>query len=113
MTNSIKHDNIVKGIKIKPDSFITKLNAHNHSSMPLLVMEFCEGGDLRRQLNLNENTCGFAESEVRNILKSLLNAISYLHSIKITHRDIKPENIVIKSGPNGEKQYKVKFLCDY
>lgn len=110
MTNEIRNENIVQGIKIKPDSFLEELNRRNPSPMPVLVMEYCEGGDLRRKLNANQNTSGFGESEVRNILKCLSNAISYLHDLKITHRDIKPENIVIQVASNGQRVYKLTDL---
>lgn len=110
MTNTINHENIVRGIKVQPQSFLQALNKPNPSSIPVLIMEYCDGGDLRRQLNNSKNTSGLPEFEVRIILKCLSNAISYLHSMKITHRDIKPENIVIKLMKNGEKVYKLTDL---
>lgn len=110
MTNHIKNENIVRGIKIEPASFLVELNRLSPSTMPTLVMEYCEGGDLRRMLNANIATSGFSEREVRSILKCLGNAISYLHTLRITHRDIKPENIVVKCLSGGEKVYKLTDL---
>lgn len=109
LTNIIKNENIVKTIKVEPESFLLELCRIGagggcggvKSILPVLCMEFCDGGDLRRALDNSENTCcGFNEVEVRSILKALRNAISYLHSLKITHRDIKPENIVLKRFEN-------------
>lgn len=112
MTNKIRHVNIVRGLKVKPDSFLVELDKTNPSSMPILIMEFCEGGDLRRALSDSKNASGFVESEVRNILQALRNAVHYLHSMSITHRDIKPENVVIHAAPDGRKTYKVRRrLC--
>lgn len=83
-----------------------KFRQESPSRLPVLIMEYCEGGDLRTCLN-NENNCnGLKESLIRSVLESLRSSISYLHSIKITHRDIKPENIVC-TVKNGRPIYKV------
>lgn len=110
MTNKIRHENIVRGIKVKPDTFLQELHKSNPSGMPILLMEYCEGGDLRRQLNDSKNCSGLPESDVRNVLQALKAAVSHLHSQSITHRDIKPENVVISLFPNGRKVYKVKEI---
>lgn len=111
MTHRVQHENIVSGLTIKPDTFLTELNRLNPSPMPVLVMEYCECGDLRQQLNANANTSGFGERETRDILRGLGAAIAYLHTLKITHRDIKPENIVIKRDvASGRKVYKLTDL---
>lgn len=96
MNDRVKNENIVKTVKIKPESFLIELMKTNPSGLPLLIMEYCEGGDLRRTLFKTSNSSGMNEQQVRSILKSLRNAISYLHTLKITHRDIKPENIVLQ-----------------
>lgn len=101
LTNIIKNDNIVTAVKVEPASFLPELSRITKNKLPVLCLEYCEGGDLRRALDSSENTCcGFKESEVRSILKALRNSISYLHTLKITHRDLKPENIVLKQEGN-------------
>lgn len=108
MTTTIHSDNIVRTITVdRWPAFKEGLMKCNPSGLPILVMEFCEGGDLRRVLNKNGNCSGLSEGEVRAVLKALRNAINYLHDMKITHRDIKPENIVLKKGPDGSFVYKV------
>ncbi|XP_059613038.1 inhibitor of nuclear factor kappa-B kinase subunit beta [Phlebotomus argentipes] len=95
MTTSIKCDNIVKTVAVSTD-FHAGLLRNNPSKLPVLVMEFCEEGDLRRVLSRKINCSGMPEGEIRAVLTALRKAISYLHEQKITHRDIKPENIVLK-----------------
>uniref|UniRef100_A0A2M4A6D7 IkappaB kinase n=1 Tax=Anopheles triannulatus TaxID=58253 RepID=A0A2M4A6D7_9DIPT len=96
MTETVRNDNIVRTVRVQPDSFVRELLRSSANGLPVLCMEYCEGGDLRRVLNRVENCSGLREQEVREVLRSLRNAISYLHGLKITHRDIKPENLVLK-----------------
>lgn len=72
------------------------------SRLPLLCMEYCSGGDLRKLLKRPENVCGLREKEVRTILEHVSKAVAYLHEKSIIHRDLKPENILIyyDSGNN-------------
>lgn len=107
MTNVIKNENIVRGVNVKPESFLVEMYKTNPSGMPILVMEFCNGGDLRSHLNESKNCSGLLESEVRGCLQSLISAVAHLHSMSITHRDIKPENVVIHAENNGRTVYKV------
>lgn len=59
---------------------------------PYLVMEYVEGGDLRR-LMIDE--APMATGRVRELMKPICGAVSYLHGKGILHRDLKPENILI------------------
>ncbi|KAF2365010.1 Protein kinase domain [Trinorchestia longiramus] len=74
--------------------------------LPMLCMEYCSGGDLRRLLNRPENCCGLREVTVRSCLKDLTEAVAYLHSQRIIHRDLKPENIVMQDT-DGQTRYKL------
>lgn len=75
--------------------------------MPILITQYCNGGDLRRQLNENQNSSGMLEADIRNILSSMKNAVFYLHSLSIIHGDIKPESVVIQIENDGRRIYKV------
>uniref|UniRef100_A0A182JYG1 IkappaB kinase n=1 Tax=Anopheles christyi TaxID=43041 RepID=A0A182JYG1_9DIPT len=96
MTETVQNDNIVRTVDVQPRTFIEELLRTSANGLPVLCMEYCEGGDLRRVLNRVEHCSGLREQDVRDVLRSLRNAIAYLHSLKITHRDIKPENLVLK-----------------
>jgi len=52
-----------------------------------LVMDFLNGGDLRYHLN---RKIIFDERQIKFIIKSIMEALEYLHSNGIIHRDIKP-----------------------
>ena len=61
-----------------------------------IIMEYLEGGELFDILNKKKS---FSEKESAEILKNILEGLSYLHSKNIAHRDLKPENILFtKNG---------------
>lgn len=107
---------IVGAIQINDCEFLNYLAGRQNdmdASLPVIIMEYCNGGDLRSHLNKMINFNGLVEYEVRNILFALLRATEYLHtSCNIEHRDIKPENIVLHIKGN-EKIYKVITICLY
>ncbi|XP_043260785.1 inhibitor of nuclear factor kappa-B kinase subunit alpha-like isoform X2 [Colletes gigas] len=86
----LEHKNIVKALELPfkyPDETI---------ELPILCMEYCRRGNLRKVLNIRENCCGVTEKEAINVMKDISSAVEYLHSKSITHRDLKPENIVLQ-----------------
>ncbi|KAL8173998.1 UNVERIFIED_CONTAM: hypothetical protein K2H54_036370 [Gekko kuhli] len=68
------------------------------NDLPLLAMEYCQGGDLRRYLNQLDNCCGLQERSILILLSDIASALRYLHENRIIHRDLKPENIVLQQG---------------
>lgn len=58
-----------------------------------LVMELMEGGDVfDRILSLKHYT----EKDARDLIRLLLDTVSFIHSRGIAHRDLKPQNILLK-----------------
>uniref|UniRef100_A0A8C2K0S6 Inhibitor of nuclear factor kappa-B kinase subunit alpha n=1 Tax=Cyprinus carpio TaxID=7962 RepID=A0A8C2K0S6_CYPCA len=87
----LKHLNVVTAKDVPEEMMHIALN-----DLPLLAMEFCSKGDLRKLLSKPENCCGLKESEVLALLNDVGSGIQYLHENKIIHRDLKPENIVLQ-----------------
>ncbi|XP_069096934.1 inhibitor of nuclear factor kappa-B kinase subunit alpha-like [Pleurodeles waltl] len=86
----LNHPNVVKACSV-PEEMNFLVN-----DVPLLAMEYCSGGDLRKLLNKPENCCGLKESQVLYLLSDVGSGIQYLHENRIIHRDLKPENIVLQ-----------------
>uniref|UniRef100_A0A670ZSR7 Inhibitor of nuclear factor kappa-B kinase subunit alpha n=1 Tax=Pseudonaja textilis TaxID=8673 RepID=A0A670ZSR7_PSETE len=97
---SLNHPNVVKAQDLPEDlDFLV-------NDVPLLAMEYCSRGDLRKLLNAPENCCGLKESQVLSVLSDVGSGIQYLHENRIIHRDLKPENIVLQDEA-GKVIYKI------
>ena len=92
--NMIKHPNIVRIYStFKKNYFI------------YLVLEYCNGGSLLKNLYEYKNKYGmpFPEKLVRHFIKRILLGIKYLHENKIIHRDLKLNNILLKYNNDIDK----------
>ncbi|XP_077482197.1 inhibitor of nuclear factor kappa-B kinase subunit alpha-like [Stigmatopora argus] len=97
----LNHINVVTARDVPEEINLIALN-----DLPLLAMEFCSHGDLRKVLSRPENCCGLKESDVLALLNDVGSGIRYLHENKIIHRDLKPENIVLQEV-NGKLVHKI------
>ncbi|XP_072534279.1 inhibitor of nuclear factor kappa-B kinase subunit alpha isoform X1 [Salminus brasiliensis] len=97
----LNHLNVVTAREVPEEMKHIALN-----DLPLLAMEYCSKGDLRKLLSKPENCCGLKESEVLSLLNDVGSGIQYLHANKIIHRDLKPENIVLQDI-NGKLVHKI------
>ena len=76
----LDHPNILKIFEVFED----KVNY-------FLVTEFCTGIEL---FDAIQNKVRFSEYEAAQILRQVLGAIAYCHSLGVVHRDLKPENLI-------------------
>ena len=60
-----------------------------------LIMECCEGEDLRKWIKGRKTP--FTLAEVLPIIRQVADALDYAHRQKIIHRDIKPGNVIINT----------------
>jgi len=63
-----------------------------------LVMDLCTGGELFERIVAKGS---YTEADASQLVKSILEAIQYLHEQDIVHRDLKPENLLF-SDPSEE-----------
>lgn len=62
-----------------------------------IVMELCPHGELFDYLT---KVVRLSEKRTRQLMTSILNGVSHLHSYRVVHRDLKPENILMDSTMN-------------
>jgi formylglycine-generating enzyme required for sulfatase activity len=65
------------------------------SGRPYLVMEYIEGGDLRREM---AEQLPIPVARLVTLLRPIVNALEHLHRKGILHRDLKPENVLMQEG---------------
>ena len=80
---SLHHPNIVSLF-----SCFSTSTAHYH------VLELCTGGTISGFLRTRDSSI-LSESEMRGVMKSLVDALLYLRKECVIHRDIKPANILL------------------
>ena len=72
-----------------------------------MVMEYCDGGDLAKEMKRRANR-PFSEDEARRVVQQVAKGLLYLHKNNIFHRDITMANILV-DGWNREEgpSYKI------
>ena len=61
-----------------------------------IITDFCEGGELFDKIK--DRNGYFSERDAATIIKAVLQAIAYCHSIGLVHRDLKPEHILLEGN---------------
>lgn len=59
-----------------------------------LTLEKMEGGELFERIVEKEH---YSEKEAADVIRPIVDAIRYCHSLGIVHRDLKPENLLYES----------------
>lgn len=59
-----------------------------------IVTELVEGGELFDRI---VSKAHYTEKEARDLIKSLLETLNYMHTTGVVHRDLKPENLLLCS----------------
>ena len=82
ITKKLSHPNVIKNYEFYRDKdFI------------YIVSQFYEGGEMLDHL---EKSNFLLEAEAQQVIRQVLEVISYAHSQGVTHRDIKLQNILLK-----------------
>ncbi|MBQ9776257.1 MAG: SUMF1/EgtB/PvdO family nonheme iron enzyme [Lentisphaeria bacterium] len=94
LVHNLHHPNIASSNTLEKD---------NSNGNYYLIMECCDGEDLRRWIRRKRKEGELKLEDVLPIIQQVADALDYAHEMKIIHRDIKPGNIMI----NGAGKIKV------
>jgi len=83
--------------KLQHPNIIQMMEVIDTDSTLYLVLEFVSGGEL---FDAIVNKGSYSEDDAVNIVRQVLEAIQYVHSLGIAHRDLKPENLLISGDPH-------------
>ncbi|XP_067841974.1 serine/threonine-protein kinase Nek5-like [Heptranchias perlo] len=80
--------------KMKHPNIVTFLDSFEERQNLYIVMEYCDGGDLMRRINMQRGVC-FGEEQVLDWFVQICLGMKHIHDRKILHRDIKTQNIFL------------------
>ena len=85
--------------KVEHPNIIKMWDLYETKEGVFIVTDLCRGGELFDRL---VEKVHYNELDARHIMRQVIEAVAYLHSMDIIHRDLKPENILLrdKSDPS-------------
>ncbi|XP_041806195.1 serine/threonine-protein kinase Nek5 isoform X2 [Chelmon rostratus] len=83
--------------KMKHPNIVAFIDSFQESGSLYIVMEFCDGGDLMKKINLQRGV-PFTEEQVLDWFVQICLGLKHIHNRKILHRDIKAQNIFLTNG---------------
>lgn len=91
------YDEIVNQEKINNDYIIKLYQCFENEEYLFILMELMEGGSLKDLIieRYNRQEFFFREDECAIIVKSIIEALDYMHLMSMVHRDIKPGNVIL------------------
>nr|XP_006123320.1 serine/threonine-protein kinase Nek5-like [Pelodiscus sinensis] len=65
--------------------------------MLYIMMEYCDGGDLMRRINMQHGVL-FDEDQILSWFVQISLGLKHIHDRKVLHRDIKAQNILLSNN---------------
>ncbi|XP_075598018.1 serine/threonine-protein kinase Nek5 isoform X1 [Balearica regulorum gibbericeps] len=85
--------------KMKHANIVTFYASMQEKSKLYIVMEYCDGGDLMKRINMQHGVL-FHEDQILSWFVQISLGLKHIHDKKILHRDVKAQNIFLSN--NGE-----------
>ncbi|XP_051977184.1 calcium/calmodulin-dependent protein kinase type 1D-like isoform X2 [Xyrauchen texanus] len=86
--------------KIKHENIVSLEDIYESSNHLYLIMQLVSGGELFDRI---VEKGFYTEKDASTLIRQVLDAVNYLHSMGIVHRDLKPENLLYFNPQDGSK----------
>ena len=91
--------------KLQDCKFVIKMiEFYQSPSESVIITEYLEGSDLFA--SLSESEFELTEAKCRVIVSQILDALVYIHRLRVIHMDIKPNNILLASRDKNNLKVK-------
>jgi len=97
---SAVHDEVTIMMDIDHRNCVKLYEMYETPKKVYMVLELLTGGELFDRIVAKGS---FSEKEAAEVIKTVTEAIKYLHGIRIVHRDLKPENLLYESPLHNAK----------
>ncbi|XP_027007294.1 calcium/calmodulin-dependent protein kinase type 1D isoform X1 [Tachysurus fulvidraco] len=86
--------------KIKHENIVALEDIYESSDYLYLIMQLVSGGELFDRI---VEKGFYTEKDASTLIRQVLDAVNYLHSMGIVHRDLKPENLLYFNPQDASK----------
>ncbi|XP_062288201.1 serine/threonine-protein kinase Nek5-like [Scomber scombrus] len=83
--------------KMKHPNIVTFIRSFQERGSLCIVMEYCDGGDLMKKINMQRGVA-FTEAKIVDWFVQICLGLKHIHDREILHRDIKSQNIFLTNG---------------
>ncbi|XP_070694405.1 serine/threonine-protein kinase Nek5-like [Pempheris klunzingeri] len=83
--------------KMNHPNIVAFISSFQERGSLYIVMEYCDGGDLLKKINMQRGV-PFTEEQVVDWFVQICLGLKHIHDRKILHRDIKSQNIFLTNG---------------
>ncbi|XP_071328763.1 serine/threonine-protein kinase Nek5-like isoform X2 [Trachinotus anak] len=83
--------------KMRHPNIVSFTSSFHEGGSLYIVMEYCDGGDLMKKINMQRGV-PFTEEQIVDWFIQICLGLKHIHDRKILHRDIKAQNIFLTNG---------------
>ncbi|XP_019385535.1 PREDICTED: serine/threonine-protein kinase Nek5 isoform X3 [Crocodylus porosus] len=83
--------------KMKHPNIVTFYSSLQERSNLYIIMEYCDGGDLMKRINLQRGVL-FDEDQILSWFVQVSLGLKHIHDRKVLHRDVKAQNIFLSNN---------------
>lgn len=107
---AVVHDEVNIMHSIEHENCVMLYEMFESNKKVFMVLELLEGGELFDRIVARGS---YSESDASALIKCIVSAIEYLHSVGVVHRDLKPENLIYANPMSSKKNADIIKITDF